>query len=115
MSPTMHLVRQSEKPISFGQQQEVTDSAFESGLRRMPSDDSSPPSTPTTLTVEVHPVVIRKTPKFPTRERHLAIRRKKVCHQVEGDQEDPEEADRLAFRWHCSCDKTKDDGDDDKG
>ncbi|XP_052873802.1 uncharacterized protein LOC128279121 [Anopheles cruzii] len=27
-------------------------------------------------TVEVQPVVIRKTPKFPSRERHLAIRRK---------------------------------------
>lgn len=28
-------------------------------------------------TVEVHPVMVRKTPKFPTRERHLAIKRKK--------------------------------------
>uniref|UniRef100_A0A182YSD6 CARMIL C-terminal domain-containing protein n=1 Tax=Anopheles stephensi TaxID=30069 RepID=A0A182YSD6_ANOST len=27
-------------------------------------------------TIEVQPVVIRKTPKFPSRERHLAIRRK---------------------------------------
>uniref|UniRef100_A0A182QSP9 Uncharacterized protein n=1 Tax=Anopheles farauti TaxID=69004 RepID=A0A182QSP9_9DIPT len=27
-------------------------------------------------TMEVQPVVIRKTPKFPSRERHLAIRRK---------------------------------------
>uniref|UniRef100_A0A182JFC2 Uncharacterized protein n=1 Tax=Anopheles atroparvus TaxID=41427 RepID=A0A182JFC2_ANOAO len=27
-------------------------------------------------TVEVQPVLIRKTPKFPSRERHLAIRRK---------------------------------------
>ncbi|ETN64901.1 hypothetical protein AND_003363 [Anopheles darlingi] len=27
-------------------------------------------------TVEVQPVVVRKTPKFPSRERHLAIRRK---------------------------------------
>lgn len=26
---------------------------------------------------EVQPVVIRKTPKFPSRERHLAIRRRK--------------------------------------
>lgn len=26
---------------------------------------------------EVQPIVIRKTPKFPTRERHMAIRRKK--------------------------------------
>lgn len=26
---------------------------------------------------EVHPVLIRKQPKFPTRERNLAIRRKK--------------------------------------
>lgn len=28
-------------------------------------------------TVEVRPITIRKTPKFPSRERHLAIRRKK--------------------------------------
>ena len=28
---------------------------------------------------EVQPVVIRKTPKFPSRERHLAIRRKKAA------------------------------------
>uniref|UniRef100_A0A182UXS8 Uncharacterized protein n=1 Tax=Anopheles merus TaxID=30066 RepID=A0A182UXS8_ANOME len=27
-------------------------------------------------TIEVQPVMIRKTPKFPSRERHLAIRRK---------------------------------------
>lgn len=27
--------------------------------------------------VEVHPITIRKTPKFPSRDRHLAIRRKK--------------------------------------
>lgn len=27
---------------------------------------------------EVQPVVVRKTPKFPSRERHLAIRRKRV-------------------------------------
>jgi hypothetical protein len=27
---------------------------------------------------EVQPVVIRKTPKFPSRDRHLAIRRKKA-------------------------------------
>uniref|UniRef100_A0A182NH08 Uncharacterized protein n=1 Tax=Anopheles dirus TaxID=7168 RepID=A0A182NH08_9DIPT len=27
-------------------------------------------------TIEVQPVLIRKTPKFPSRERHLAIRRK---------------------------------------
>jgi hypothetical protein len=26
---------------------------------------------------EVQPVIIRKTPKFPSRERHLAIRRRK--------------------------------------
>lgn len=29
------------------------------------------------ITTEVHHVVIRKTPKFPSRERHMAIRRKK--------------------------------------
>lgn len=29
------------------------------------------------LTTEVRHVVIRKTPKFPSRERHMAIRRKK--------------------------------------
>lgn len=29
-------------------------------------------------TVEVHPITIRKTPKFPSRDRHLAIRRKKA-------------------------------------
>lgn len=34
-------------------------------------------------TVEVHPVVVRKTPKFPTRERHLAIKRKKSLPQME--------------------------------
>lgn len=28
-------------------------------------------------TVQVHPVIVRKTPKFPSRERHLAIKRKK--------------------------------------
>mgnify|MGYP007092116376 CR=1 FL=1 len=27
--------------------------------------------------VEVNPIVIRKTPKFPSRDRHLAIRRRK--------------------------------------
>lgn len=31
-------------------------------------------------TIEVHPIVIRKTPKFPSRERHKAIRRKKSFH-----------------------------------
>lgn len=29
------------------------------------------------ITTEVRHVVIRKTPKFPSRERHMAIRRKK--------------------------------------
>lgn len=33
-----------------------------------------------TTTVEVHPITIRKTPKFPSRDRHLAIRRKKANH-----------------------------------
>uniref|UniRef100_A0A182JZV5 Uncharacterized protein n=1 Tax=Anopheles christyi TaxID=43041 RepID=A0A182JZV5_9DIPT len=34
-------------------------------------------------TIEVQPVVIRKTPKFPSRERHLAIRRKNRVPPVE--------------------------------
>ena len=29
-------------------------------------------------TIEVHPIIVRKTPKFPSRERNLAIRRKKI-------------------------------------
>lgn len=29
-------------------------------------------------TVQVQPVLVRKTPKFPSRERHMAIRRKKL-------------------------------------
>lgn len=43
------------------------------------SSDISPSSPPVivTTTVEVHPITIRKTPKFPSRDRHLAIRRKK--------------------------------------
>lgn len=32
---------------------------------------------------EVQPVIIRKTPKFPSRERHLAIRRKKLTDSPE--------------------------------
>lgn len=45
---------------------------------------SVPPSSiATATTVEVHPITIRKTPKFPTRERHLAIRRKKATVPVE--------------------------------
>lgn len=37
-------------------------------------------------TVEVHPVMVRKTPKFPTRERHLAIKRKKSLPIAEAEQ-----------------------------
>jgi hypothetical protein len=36
---------------------------------------TSPSATHTS--VEVNPIVIKKTPKFPSRDRHLAIRRKK--------------------------------------
>lgn len=49
-----------------------------------PPLSSSPPTanataaTMRTVTVEVHPITIRKTPKFPSRDRHLAIRRKKA-------------------------------------
>lgn len=32
-------------------------------------------------TVQVHPITIRKTPKFPSRDRHLAIRRRKKVEQ----------------------------------
>lgn len=34
-------------------------------------------------TIKVEPIVIRKTPKFPSRERHMAIRRKKCSPIVE--------------------------------
>lgn len=37
---------------------------------------------PTSMTVKVEPVVIRKTPKFPSRERHMAIRRKKCLSSI---------------------------------
>lgn len=49
-----------------------------------PPLSSSPPTanatavTMGTVTVEVHPITIRKTPKFPSRDRNLAIRRKKA-------------------------------------
>lgn len=37
----------------------------------------------TMKTVQVEPIVIRKTPKFPSRERHMAIRRKKYFPNVD--------------------------------
>ncbi|XP_055629914.1 prickle planar cell polarity protein 3-B isoform X5 [Toxorhynchites rutilus septentrionalis] len=85
----MRLV-QSDKRGSFGQQM----SAFRSSLRRLSrrssrgsrTDSSESTGDPqpqenfsSQLTVEVQPVLVRKTPKFPSRERHLAIRRKKVA------------------------------------
>lgn len=38
--------------------------------RSMPTDGAQP--------LQVEPVLVRKTPKFPSRERHMAIRRKKL-------------------------------------
>lgn len=37
----------------------------------------------TLMTVKVEPIVIRKTPKFPSRERHMAIRRKKCLPSID--------------------------------
>ena len=48
-------------------------------------------------TREVQPMVIRKTPKFPSRERHMAIRRKKSFRN-----------DTKAFvECNCDCDDEK--------
>lgn len=42
-------------------------------------DNMRPPATCLRINqIDVHPVVVRKTPKFPSRERHLAIKRKKL-------------------------------------
>lgn len=43
-----------------------------------PSIEASP------STHEVRPITIRKTPKFPSRDRHLAIRRKKAATTIIG-------------------------------
>lgn len=60
-------------------------------------------------TVEVHPITIRKTPKFPSRERHLAIRRKRATNaQVEELQLSIAECGDCE---ECPCDKDSERGD----
>ncbi|XP_062708242.1 uncharacterized protein LOC134288201 [Aedes albopictus] len=119
----MFMVRPTVKPLPMLHQ--LDDDSPPHELERMSSNEStgSAPSSPTSSvatpvvasTVEVHPVVIRKTPKFPSRARHLAIRRKKVCHHQNGDNNgelqgnDFEDADGSGGPGDiCYCDKTGD-------
>lgn len=44
---------------------------------------------------EVNPVMIRKTPKFPSRERHLAIRRRKP--QTGSESPESQDSETLSF------------------
>lgn len=53
------------------QEKHVIDSKMIEKLQDLTLDDSTQPET-----VEVQQIYIRKTPKFPSRERHKAIRRK---------------------------------------
>lgn len=45
------------------------------------TSSSARPSSHTQSSEEVNPILIRKHPKFPTRDRHLAIRRKRAVSQ----------------------------------
>lgn len=54
-----------------------------------------------TRTVEVHPITIRKTPRFPSRDRHLAIRRKKATNAVRKEHH-PVSKCLCGFRCLCS-------------
>lgn len=56
---------------------------------------------------EVQPVVIRKTPKFPSRDRHLAIRRKKQTDSPESQKSEILDIDVDSISDDssiCSCD-----------
>lgn len=65
-----------------------------------------------TRTVEVHPITIRKTPRFPSRDRHLAIRRKKATNAVQKEHQ-PVLKCRCCFCALC-CDTGRNEEDEEK-
>jgi hypothetical protein len=63
---------------------------------------SSSPSTTTHTSVQVNPIVIKKTPKFPSRDRHLAIRRKKVINSLNSSPTESEKSEIFSFNESSS-------------
>lgn len=87
--------------------------------------DNIRPASSTSLRInqiDVHPLIVRKTPKFPSRERHLAIKRRKqkkkpgVGEEIDDDEADDDDeletvTDDLADEEERMAEVVGDDGD----